>query len=623
MSSTSPHDAAAACDRVAAMVERSLAMEGRGRPVHDDAIRVPLVRYALALLRMRIRPALEPGWMTADPVHVAMFGGTNSGKSTVLNVLLGRDAAGMSYRARFSQHPEAYRPSWIGDQFLDAYPSRFAGYRRVVNGHAPRQDDQDLRARGYLPALAVNDPAAMNCPLLADPAASAAVFWDIPDFSTEEALAYMPAVLDTIALADLVVMSLTKENYADYRALLLRGLVIGSGVPVRVVANKLEDGSRLLDDITRKLGEGDASARVPLERIHPLPHVPAADEHERLKSLLAGGNAGSLRDAVAADVACGPILKRQALAGTLRFLETRLDDILAPLRAEADVAAYWADTVRRLAEADFHTHYRRDYHESQDYGDFNLAVVKFLDLLELPVVGQYISHAARLARKPFQWAKKGLKRLLKRVDEPSASKPPEEEVVLASYERWLSSLKAEAQRQAELNGHPAWSQLASRLDSRDFLDDLENRLAEAYLVHRDAMTRLIEDRARSLWEFVGDRPNLRRTLQGAKFATDLSAILSVIAVHGLDPTDLIIAPLVAPAVRLVMEFVGEQAMEAQKQGMKDEQAAAMRRVIDEFMVRPVQGLFPGTIRSAELAAVRADLALVSRVALDAAGGASR
>src|SRR4051812_14528281 len=93
--SAGPLESEAACDRLIAVVERSLAVEEENRRGGDATIRVPLIRFALALLRMRVRPALEPGWLEDDPVHVAMFGGTNSGKSTVLNVLLGRAAAGM------------------------------------------------------------------------------------------------------------------------------------------------------------------------------------------------------------------------------------------------------------------------------------------------------------------------------------------------------------------------------------------------------------------------------------------------------------------------------------------------------------------------------------------------
>ncbi|HEX2973083.1 MAG TPA: hypothetical protein VHP11_12165, partial [Tepidisphaeraceae bacterium] len=54
--------AMAACNRLIATIERSLAMEQKSRPAGDDAIRMPWLRYALAQFRHRICPALTPAW---------------------------------------------------------------------------------------------------------------------------------------------------------------------------------------------------------------------------------------------------------------------------------------------------------------------------------------------------------------------------------------------------------------------------------------------------------------------------------------------------------------------------------------------------------------------------------
>ena len=175
-----------------------------------------MTRYLVAQLRMRIRPALVPRWPAHDPVHVALFGGTNSGKSTVLNLLVGRAAAGMHATARFSQHPEAYLPAALGDQWLTAAPSRLTAYECYRNRHPPRQSDDDLARHGYRSAFAILDLEHLAIPVLASPAATA-VFWDAPDFSTEEAQTYLGAVLDVVALADIVIMTVTDESYADDR----------------------------------------------------------------------------------------------------------------------------------------------------------------------------------------------------------------------------------------------------------------------------------------------------------------------------------------------------------------------------------------------------------------------
>ena len=59
--------AGSACDRLEAILGRSQALEPPARA--DDALRAPRLAYARAILRMRIRPALEPDWPDADPPH--------------------------------------------------------------------------------------------------------------------------------------------------------------------------------------------------------------------------------------------------------------------------------------------------------------------------------------------------------------------------------------------------------------------------------------------------------------------------------------------------------------------------------------------------------------------------
>ncbi len=307
-------DSLAACDRLIALLERALKLE----PVHaaagDDTIQEPMTRYIVAQLRMRIRPALMPGWPVHDPVHVVLFGGTNSGKSTVLNLLVGRAAAGMHATARFSQYPEAYHTGVLGDRWLTSIPSRFATYTCYRDSHPPRQSDDDLARRGYRPALASLDLDHFTTPALAPPAA-AVVFWDAPDFSTEEAQTYLGAVLDVVALADLVIMTVTDESYADDRGTALLRMVNDSGVTLQVVANKLADSPELLQDIEDKLAMHWHGTTL------SLPLVKGRTPEERLGHLMATAEAEALRQAVARAVAPGSRLKRQTLAAAVDLVQ--------------------------------------------------------------------------------------------------------------------------------------------------------------------------------------------------------------------------------------------------------------------------------------------------------------
>ncbi len=605
------HDTAtAACGRLIATLQRSLEMEARHRRGGDDAVRVPLVRYALAQVRQRIAPALTPGWLQADPVHVVMFGGTNSGKSTVLNLLLGRGVAGMSYRARFSQHPEAYRTGRLGEAFLDAYPTRFAEYDRYFNEHPPRRSDTDLRSRGYDYAIAVNDPEQLEGCTLSPPATAEAVFWDIPDFSTEEAMFYMDAVLDTIALADLIVMTVTKENYADHRGGLLRYLVCSSGVPLRVVANKLEDEGQLLEDIRLKLTEsGDETCRVDPGHLHPLPYVSEPSDEARLEGLARAAEAGALREAIARDVDSDGRLKRQALLGSVRFLERRLDDLLAPLKAEVAVAEYWHWLVDRTTRSEFYDRYRRDYLEGERYVDFNQTLVKLLDMLEVPGIGPIIATVTRGLRSLstlIVGAAAGLLRGLFSRKSPRESRMPERDVVVACFGQWLESLRNEAQVQADRGEHQAWPVIARQLADEEFIVGFTTRLGTAYQQYRKRMDEITDERARALYEVIREKPKLVHSLRALKLTADAGTAGLIVASHGLNWTDAVVAPLVLPAWRLLLEYVGDKYLELQKAKLKQEQMDAFREMIDEHMVAPVRRLFVSAVSPQEMEAARED-----------------
>ena len=260
-----------------------------------------------------------------------------------------------------------FRPAALGDRWLDDFPSRFTGYHRSRDENPPHQSDESLRRDGYIPALAARDPDRLHAEPLSPPAAPARPLGRA-DFSTEQAWTYLRAVLDVAALADVVVMTVTDESYADNRGNALLRMLGESGVAIHVAANKLWESPTLLDDITKTLGTIGQS-RAP---IHRLPHVPGANPDERLRSLLASQEAAAFRAAIARGGA-GLELKRCGLRGAVGLLERHLEDVLRPLAVEADVAARWAATVERITRDHLLEPYRRDYLEGVRYAEFNRA----------------------------------------------------------------------------------------------------------------------------------------------------------------------------------------------------------------------------------------------------------
>lgn len=613
------NDASAACERLIVLFERALAVAEKRRTVAEDTIRVPLIPYAIAQMRMRVQPALTPGWPSGDPVHIVLVGGTNSGKSTVVNVCLGCPAAGMHVTARYSQHPEAYRPAALGDQWLMAYPSRFAGYTRFRDARPPRQPDREILSHGYRPALGVFDSESGLTTPCTLPGTTATVIWDTPDFSTDVAQAYLSAVLDVVALADVVIMTVTDESYADARGCALLSLISESGVQLYVVANKLAASQELVDDMKTKV---DAHWRgktpgLPTEQWYCLPLVSGDTPVQRLASLLARREAVALRDAIAREAGRGTTLKRQGLSGAVDFLECRLVDVLQLLSAEVEMVSAWKSTVRRIIQTEYLEPYRNYYLHGQRYGEFNHTLIRVMELLEVPWIGPLIKRLSDVLRLPFRLVHGLFQRLLGGSHVVS-QRAPEQELMEELVTRTLAALKAEAQSLADTATHPAWTEVVRGLDSHAWRTQMLKHFETAYAVYRQDIAVEVQRRATAISQTIAQRPWLLNLLRGANLVVDTAAIVLVLKSGGLDWSDAVVGPLIASLRRILVEAGLESYLSRQEERLKQKQFEAMQGLVTTHLLQPVGALFVSEVQADEIAAARRDFACVQAAALQVA-----
>ncbi len=606
----STNDPVAACQRLVRLFERSKVLQERGRLSTDDSVRLPLAEFVLAQLRMRIAPALDPRWPEHDPVHLALFGGTNTGKSTVLNVLLGRPAAGMGVLARFSQHPEGYRTASADDGWLSAFPTRFQGYRRFQDASPPRQTDAELRLEGYRPCFALFDINRING-ATSDPCAPGTVFWDAPDFSTEESLLHLGTVLDVAALADVVVLTMTDESYADDRGHALLRLVKESGVALHVVANKLPEpvSPALLDDIVQTLR---VSARVAAP-VHRLSQSRGADPAARLAALLPSSSATALREALQQEIALGVVLKQRALAGALNLIEHHWHDLLRPLAAEAERGVRWGETVARVTNEAILDPYRREYLEGLSYADFNRALARLMQLLQVPWIGPALDFAGRIVRWPSKFLISAFRRL-SRASETRSDQPPERKFLDEAIERWLTALKAEAELEASRENHPAWTPLIREIESPRFRASLRERFDSAFRSYQAELETLVRSRADSLYAKLKESPKRLNALRVANLAANVLSVGFVVHMGGLNWWDVVLGPAVVALNQSLVERGFGKVLESQRTGLKEQQFQSVSSLVADHLELPARDLFQGGARADDLLAARRDFAVVHEAA---------
>src|SRR5665213_2669362 len=126
-------------------------------------------RSDAAALRFHLRPLGE-----GKPILLAVIGGTGTGKSTLVNRLIGADASATSFRRTFTSGVVAVARE-PGD-----VPAGWLGVERIVVG-ADR-----LPARGNNGALLIVPQAALNEPVSSDELLAHAVIVDTPDLDGDQ-----------------------------------------------------------------------------------------------------------------------------------------------------------------------------------------------------------------------------------------------------------------------------------------------------------------------------------------------------------------------------------------------------------------------------------------------------
>ena len=78
--------------------------------------------------------------------------------------------------------------------------------------------------------------------------------------------------------------------------------------------------------------------------------------------------------------------------------------LLAPACHDLAAVATWESWVK-TGQKTFIQRYQNEYLTGEQFPHFNAAMLRLIELLELPGVGQYVSKAMHLLRTPYRWVK--------------------------------------------------------------------------------------------------------------------------------------------------------------------------------------------------------------------------
>jgi hypothetical protein len=542
----------------------------------DTADSLALAEAALRLGRGR--PGLGE-W----PLQVALLGPTQVGKSTVFNLLLGREISPVSPLAGFTVHPFACvvgsaapprATSATGGRCHEGSSTETRGWTHGVfpgwRQAAPAELHRDDLAAYSLITLDDAIPAFLS----AGAALGPAVFWDTPDFDSLAAAEYRRGVLETAALADLYLLVLSKEKYSDLSVWNMLKLLSPLGRPLIICLNKLtpDSAEAVQRSLRERLAEyGQRWGEVPIFPLEYRPELAAVadpnavpDSRELIAPL-----AAELGKRMAG-------LRGRSLAGVRALVEEHWPAWIAPIRAEHAALAEW-DHLVQAGLQQFLGRYQQDYLDHpQRYDSFRRAALELLHLLEIPKLSKWIAAARQTVTWPIRQVWGAGRELLRAGGRPQHELGPETTVLIDSLDNMLMWLERELTRRSlrDAPGAAVWRAIAQRVQSDE--QRLRGVFEKALLSHHEEVRREVQAAASQLYEELRKHPARLAALRTGRAAIDAAALALAVKTGGLTPVDAVFAPASFAVSSLLMEGIAGLQMGSVARNLKKQQLEAVQ-----------------------------------------------
>ncbi len=455
------------------------------------------------------------------PLQIAVIGPTQSGKSSISNLILNSQVAAVSPLAGYTVHPQGFccQSSLQENSALQNYFGRFQ--------QLPLEQLSNQRHDCY--SLTVNNPESNLLPK--------SVFWDTPDFDSIDSEDYREGVIRAIALADIIVLIVSKEKYADQSVWEMMSKIESFHQPTLICINKLIEGSE--DIIIGSLKEKWSHARkdacpeiVPLyyQKKSGMPVWPM-DKNDLFFQLEK------------------QVSHTRHLDYQHEFINKYWHAWLEPVVAEHESLRLWQSLVDQSINQAL-LDYQRDYLDHpQHYETFQNALVSLLGLLEIPGISIVLTKTRRIltwpVRKLIGFARK--KAELPADQEELILNQVGEHLLISFTEQLLEKIGSESKQ------NKWWNDVYCQLrEQRNGLLDGYQQAVNNYCI---SFQQDVEDTANRLYNKLSEHPVILNSLRATRVTTDAAALALVIQTGGIGIHDLVITPAMLTITSLLAESV--------------------------------------------------------------------
>ena len=449
-------------------------------------------------------------------LQMAVVGPTQAGKSSVVNVLLNSTVAGVSPLAGYTIHPQGF--------CNDVSIADCNGLQRYFGRFQQLQQKELSKERHDCYSLTENSSVSALLP--------PGVLWDTPDFDSIDSATYREGVIRAVALADMIILVVSKEKYADQSVWDIMAALEELHQPTLICLNKLFEGSESV--IIPSLKEKWRQVR--------------SDEFPEVVALYYQKAGGLPKWPESAQQMLHQLAHKVKPKQHARFeqdlLKSHWQSWLEPVIAEHQALNDWSELVDLMLKQAMDS-YQRDYlNHPHHYETFQLAMAQLLNLMEIPGLARILAGT----RQVLTWP---VRQLMKRGRKVPHSADSSYEIALLNQlaEHTLIQLADKLLDKAEQNQWWRHTHSALRSQRLEVLQDFEQETKKYHLSFQQD----VESAAHRLYHKLQEQPLVLNSLRATRATADAAVIALTLHMGGIGLHDLVIAPAMLSLTSLLAE----------------------------------------------------------------------
>jgi GTPase SAR1 family protein len=480
-----------------------------------------------------------------QPLHIAVVGPTQAGKSTIVNLLLGSQSAGVSPLAGYTVHPQGFC-NGVNLTQCTGLQHYFGRFQQLPQSQLSK-DRHDCYS-----LTETNNNSALLPPC---------VLWDTPDFDSIDSINYREGVIRAMSLADLVILIVSKEKYADQSVWEMMSALEALHQPTLICLNKVAPEAE--DILTASLKEKWQQSRQ-----DRFPDVVSL-HYQKLPGLLQWPqDQQQLVQRLAAQVN-----HKQHSQYERELIRKYWSAWLEPVIAEHQALADWQELLKETMQVGLDS-YQRDYlNHPHHYETFQYALAELLSLLEIPGLAGVLASTRKILTWPIkQLLKLGRKRL------HLADTSHEIALLQQISEHMLIQMSDRLLDKAEQSKQPQWWKEAILL-LRSQRPEIINEFTESAKQYHMAFQQEVENAANRLYVQLQQQPMVLNGLRATRTTADAVGIALALHTGGIGMHDLIIAPAMLTVTSLLTESAMGSYMHKVEAELKQLQLATVKQSV--------------------------------------------